>query len=116
LAAILGCFVQGAPDGQPLLFKFHAPRNYIVGGGFFTKFLALPVSLAWDAFGEANGATSLDEVKQRISKYRRVAISPFDDPNISCIILAEPFFFREDEWIKAPPDFKPRSAGNFVTL
>jgi hypothetical protein len=25
--------------GEPFLFKLHAPRNYIVGGGFFTKFL-----------------------------------------------------------------------------
>jgi putative restriction endonuclease len=85
--------------GEPLLFKLHAPRNYIVGGGFFTKFLTLPLSLAWDAFGEGNGARSLDEVKQRIFKYRHTPISRFDDPNIGCIILAEPFFFREDEWI-----------------
>jgi putative restriction endonuclease len=91
--------------GEPFLFKLHSPRNYIVGGGFFTKFLTLPVSLAWEAFGEGNGATSLDEVKQRISKYRHVPISVFDDPNIGCIILAEPFFFPEEEWIPSPPDF-----------
>jgi putative restriction endonuclease len=40
--------------GEPLLFKLHAPRNYIAGGGFFTKFVQLPVSLAWDAFREGN--------------------------------------------------------------
>src|SRR5205823_13108985 len=34
--------------GEPLLFKLHAPRNYIVGGGFYTKYLQLRVSLAWD--------------------------------------------------------------------
>ena len=49
--------------GEPFLFKLHAPRNFIVGGGFFTKFLRLPVSLAWQTFGEANGAQSLDEVR-----------------------------------------------------
>lgn len=37
--------------GELLLFK-HSPRNYIAGGGFFTRFLHLPISLAWDAFGE----------------------------------------------------------------
>ena len=31
--------------GEPFLFKLHAPRNFVVGGGFFTKFLRLPVSL-----------------------------------------------------------------------
>jgi len=36
-------------------------------------------------------------VKQRISKYRGTPISAFDDPNNGCIILAEPFFFRERE-------------------
>ena len=23
--------------GEPFLFQLHSPRNYIVGGGFFTK-------------------------------------------------------------------------------
>jgi putative restriction endonuclease len=98
---------QALRMGEPFLFKLHSPRNYIVGGGFFTKFLTLPVSLAWDAFGEGNGARSLDEVKQRISKYRHIPIRPFDDPNIGCIVLAEPFFFSENEWITIPSDFKP---------
>jgi putative restriction endonuclease len=40
-----------------------------------------------------------------LSKYRRTPISPFDDPNIGCIILAEPFFFGESEWIPCPPAF-----------
>jgi hypothetical protein len=71
--------------GEPFLFKLHAPRNFIAGGGFFAKFLTLPVGLAWEAFGEANGARSLVEVKQRISKYRRVAIGPHDNPDIGCI-------------------------------
>jgi putative restriction endonuclease len=56
--------------GEPFLFKLHAPRHFIVGGGFFTKFLRLPVSLAWETFREANGATSLDEVRIRIVNSR----------------------------------------------
>ena len=70
---------------EPFLFKLHSPRNFIVGGGFFTKFLQLPVSLAWDAFGEANGATSLEEVRLRIAKYRKHSIGPTEDPQIGCI-------------------------------
>ena len=92
--------------GEPFLFKLHAPRNFIVGGGFFTKFLRLPVSLAWDTFGEANGASSLDEVRVRISRYRRSMMAPGEDPTIGCILLEEPFFFEEQDWIPTPPDFK----------
>ena len=91
--------------GEPFLFKLHSPRNYIVGGGFFTKFLRLPVSLAWEAFGEGNGARSLIEVRRRIAKYRREPMFGNDDPVIGCIILAEPFFLPEEEWIAAPADF-----------
>jgi putative restriction endonuclease len=92
--------------GEPFLFKLHAPRNFIVGGGFFTKFLRLPVSLAWETFSEANGAQSLDEVRIRIAKYRKHPIAPNEDPVIGCILLEEPFFFEESDWIPSPADFK----------
>lgn len=91
--------------GEPFLFKLHSPRNYIVGGGFFTKFMQLPVSLAWEAFGEANGARSLEEVKAKVGRYRSESIGPRDDPRIGCILLDEPFFFDEPDWIPSPPDF-----------
>lgn len=92
--------------GEPFLFKLHAPKNFIVGGGFFTKFLKLPVSLAWETFREANGAESLDEVRVRIAKYRKHPIAPTEDPLIGCILLEEPFFFEERDWIPTPVDFK----------
>ena len=92
--------------GELFLFKLHAPRNYIVGGGFFTRFLPLPLSLAWAAFREANGASSLEEVRLRISKYRKQPIAINEDPYIGCVLLNEPFFFEQDDWIPSPPDFK----------
>jgi putative restriction endonuclease len=88
-----------------LLFKLHAPRNFIVGGGFFTRFVHLPISLSWEAFGEGNGVRSLSEMRERIAKYRRVPIEPMENPKIGCILLAEPFFFSEAEWIPVPSDF-----------
>ena len=30
------------------LFKLHSPLNYISGGGFFVRYVSLPVSLAWE--------------------------------------------------------------------
>jgi hypothetical protein len=97
--------------GEPFLFKLHAPRNFIVGGGFFTKFLRLPVSLAWETFGEANGAQSLAEVRVRIAKYRKQAILPTEDPVIGCILLEEPFFFEERDWIPTPVDQRSNTSG-----
>lgn len=91
--------------GEMLLFKLHSPRNFIVGGGFFTRFVQLPISLAWEAFGEGNGVRSLLEMRERIAKYRRPPIGPTENPSVGCILLAEPFFFREPDWIPIPSDF-----------
>ena len=96
---------QALNAGEMFLFKLHSPRNAIAGGGFFTRFVSLPVSLAWEAFGEGNGAKSLAEVRARISFYRRTPIAATEDPNIGCILLEEPFFFSEKGWIPTPSDF-----------
>jgi len=91
--------------GEMMLFKLHAPRNFIVGGGFFTRFVQLPISLAWEAFREGNGVRSLSEMRDRIARYRRSPIGPTENPSVGCILLAEPFFFSEPNWIPIPPDF-----------
>ncbi|HEX4825834.1 MAG TPA: HNH endonuclease [Candidatus Polarisedimenticolaceae bacterium] len=93
--------------GGLFLFKLHAPRNVIVGGGFFAHASLYPVSLAWDAFGEKNGATTLEEMRRRIEKYRKQKPQPHDDYKIGCIILEEPFFFDREDWIPQPADWHP---------
>ena len=74
-------------------------------GGFFTRFLHLPLSLAWDSFGEANGVNSIDEMRKRIGRYRHVEFAPNDNPNVGCIMLAETFFWPRKLWIPSPPEF-----------
>ncbi|HEX5385515.1 MAG TPA: HNH endonuclease [Gemmatimonadales bacterium] len=91
--------------GQPFLFKLHYPDNFIVGGGFFAHASLYPASLAWEAFGDKNGAPSFGEMRRRIERYRRVGSDPHHDYTIGCIILEEPFFFRRDQWIPAPASF-----------
>jgi putative restriction endonuclease len=66
-----GVEFKALSPGEPFLFKLHSPRNFIVGGGFFAHWSPLPVSLAWDAFGEKNGATSLSEMRSRLAKCYR---------------------------------------------
>jgi putative restriction endonuclease len=89
--------------GEVFLFKLHYPNHFIVGGGFFAGYSVLPCGLAWDAFGEKNGAATLDEMLRRIERYRRAPATP--DTEIGCILLEQPFFFPRDDWIPAPVDW-----------
>lgn len=91
--------------GELFLFKLHAPRNYIVGGGFFVRSSLLPTFLAWEAFGIKNGVSSVTEFDQKIHRYKknREQLNPI----IGCIILSDPFFFDESEWIPVPEDWSP---------
>lgn len=94
--------------GELLLFKLHAyDGGAIAGGGFFTHSSLLPVSLAWQAFGMGNGATSLLEMRGRIEKYRRETRKPHEDYAIGCILLSQPFFLRREDWIEEPDDWHP---------
>lgn len=95
--------------GEPLLFKLHHPENFIVGGGFFAHYTALPCGTVWEAFGPRNGSASLNEMLARITRYRH---SPATEATtIGCILLEQPFFFPRELWIPAPSDF----AKNIVT-
>lgn len=71
--------------GQPLLFKLRSPDNAIVGGGF------------------------LSEVRQRTAQLRRDDPRPWEDYTIGCIMLAEPFFWENEDWIPQPDDWAPNT-------
>ena len=94
-------------SGELFLFKLHAPRNFIVGGGVFAHANAMPCSLAWEAFGESNGAHSAQEMRARIMKYRRADPTDRSDFAIGCRILTQPFFFEERDWIPVPASWSP---------
>lgn len=92
--------------GDMFLFKLHSPLNCIAGGGIFVKYSKLPVSLAWEVFGERNGVKDRNDFLQAIYRYRRTNRFIEPDPVIGCIVLASPFFFDEAEWIPVPEDWK----------
>ncbi len=92
--------------GEPLLFKLHAPESFIVGGGFFVRWSPLPCSMAWEVFGQKNGAASLGEMRRRIQRYRRAPASS-EDYEVGCIVLTQPFFFDRADWFPPPEDFHP---------
>jgi|ERR1044072_1838888 putative restriction endonuclease len=93
--------------GELFLFKLHAPNNFIVGGGVFAHANSMPCSLAWEAFKETNGARSLDEMRTRIAKYRKIKPDERSDFVIGCRVLTQPFFFDRLRWIAVPESFAP---------
>ena len=98
--------------GGPLLFRLKAPHNAIAGVGFFVHFSVLPASLAWAAFGAKNGAGSEEDMRARIDGYRRGRGQEEDsgaDYRIGCIILSEPTFFPQADWIPQPRDWRPQT-------
>ena len=98
--------------GELFLFKLHAPRNVIVGGGIFAYANVLPCSLAWEAFREANGARSAHEMRTRIARYRKTDPNDRSDFDIGCRILTQPFFFEDSDAIPVPSSW----AANIVSF
>ena len=93
--------------GELFLFKLHSPRNYIVGGGLFAHSSLLPISLAWEAFGIANGAVDYAQMRARIERYRRQGHEQFTDYSVGCILLEQPFFLNENQWVSVPANWSP---------
>lgn len=93
---------KNAPLGMPFLFKLKKPNNHIAGGGFFVTYSTLPVSVAWDVFGEKNGANSLVSLLNLLTPLHQANKT---NDLIGCTILASPFFFPESQWIETPSSF-----------
>ena len=95
--------------GEPLFFKLKAPYRAIAGFGYFAHFSRLPISMAWQVYGDANGARSYAEMRDRLVRIRR-RFDPETDPKqdfwIGCILVNQPVFFEERDWVHVPEDFK----------
>lgn len=91
-------------QGAPFLFKLKAPLNAIGGVGFFSSQTFLPLSIAWDVFGERNGCSTFDEFRRMILNYRDDKTNL--NPTIGCIVLTSPIFFQKEDWIETPENWK----------
>lgn len=90
--------------GELFLFKLKYPWHKIVGGGMLAWSGTFPYPYVWELFGEKNGAASFVEMRERIERLRRSPLDPaaFD---VGCIVLVQPFFLAEEDWIEGPPDW-----------
>ena len=53
--------------GEPFFFKLRAPFHHYIGGfGRFTHSTIIPVSMAWQAFSQKNGASSYLKMRRLI--------------------------------------------------
>jgi putative restriction endonuclease len=96
------------PAGSPFFFKLKRARQFIAGFGSFANYSRLPAWLAWDAFGVRNGAPDFETMRRRIEKYRpREKRDPRGEYIIGCLMISQPVFFSESEWIPAPIDWAP---------
>ena len=98
---------MNAPEGMPFLFKLKRPHNHIAGGGFFIRHSASPMSLAWEIFGQGNGAASLAELKDLLGPLSKSSLSLRE---IGCQVIANPFFLDPADWLSTPPGW----SSNFV--
>ena len=93
--------------GEVFFFKLRAPKNAIGGFGLYSAFAPLPVWRAWDVFGQANGAPTLDRLRERLGSNTRDKVAMELDRLIGCIAVTQPVFFTPDEWVRVPDDFAP---------
>ena len=93
------------PPGAPFLFKLKKPYYAIGGFGFFATASRLPASMAWETFGEMNGAKSFNQMMERILRYRHQPLKPHEDPIIGCLIIGQVVFFPRSHWIMQPTDW-----------
>ena len=98
---------HGEP-GSPFFFRLLSPRNAIGGFGYVQRFARLPEWLAWDCFGEGNGASSLQTMSDRLAKIREKSDikGGGEFKQIGCIILADAVFFPPEMWVAQPSNWK----------
>lgn len=85
--------------GELFLFKLKYPINKIVGGAYLVRHTVLPLNLAWEVFGEANGCDSFESFYRKISSLRSGGEK---NPKIGCTVLTDPFYLSDvDSW--SPP-------------
>lgn len=100
--------LKAVPWGSPFFFKLKSPHHAVGGFGFLGPITSVPLTMAWDAFGEKNGAATLSAMRERITHYTRKRDDGTRrnvDPPVGCRTILQPTFFPRDLWVEAPRDW-----------
>lgn len=98
-----GTFRAIAP-GEMFFFRLRKPISKIVGFGRFTHHTVLPLLMAWETFGTANGCATLADLVRLIARHRR---EPADRRSalsweIGCTILTDVHYYPKSDWLDYP--------------
>jgi putative restriction endonuclease len=98
---------QALKPGEIFFFKLRAPQKAIAGFGFFERFESLPAWLAWECFGQMNGAQDFESMIDRIVRLRGddARSARTGDFQIGCVMISAPVFFAQTEWVLPPNDW-----------
>jgi putative restriction endonuclease len=99
-------------SGEPFFFRLKAPRNVIGGFGHFSIYSYLPLSVAWNTYGIANGGPDFATIHDRLLRYRsrfKMPASTKEDFWLGCILLTDVTFLDESDWIPEPAGFARNS-------
>jgi len=87
---------KAIPAGEPFFFRLGAPHKAMAGFGFFARYERVPVWLAWESFGDLNGAGTFAEMAARIEAIRHrtgsAILTRSRDYEVGCVMISQPVF------------------------
>ncbi len=92
--------------GEPFFFKLKGTDNSIGGFGIFVRSEQLPLWLAWDSFGEGNGARDEDSLIRRVSANRSATNPASSASPLGCRLIGDPIFFPPSMRVTTPADWQ----------
>ena len=92
-------------EGELFMFKLKKPYYSIVGGGRFAGYIKQPINQAWEEYKYANGVKSQYDYIDRIMTFRSDTTNIHENSTIGCILIENPVFFEERDWINPPADW-----------
>lgn len=73
-----------------------------------------PATLAWEAFGTKNGASTEAAMRARIEKYRQAPPAQHGDYEIGCLMISQPVFFAAGDCVEQPRDGEAQNGKDAV--
>jgi putative restriction endonuclease len=97
--------------GAPFFFRLKAPHRRIGGFGIFARYVELPIWLAWDCFGAANGAATEPAFRALLEPYQQQKAEQGrptgDQALVGCTLITQALFLPDLMHIKEPADWNP---------
>ena len=89
-------------EGTPWIFKVRG-SDTVAGYGFFSYYTIMPVGVAWETFGFANGVEDYTEMTRRIADLQHGAHAT---DSVGCVVLSDVAILPEGDYITAPQTWK----------